>query len=569
MPSIIGIDLGTTHSLAAVWRNNEATLIPNALGDVLTPSCISVDDDGSILVGRPAHDRLHTHPERTAANFKRYMGTNRNVSLSVRTLRPEELSSLVLKSLKADAEAFLGEPVQDAVIAVPAYFSDAQRKATRIAGELAGLNVLRLVNEPTAASLAYGVHRRDSERKFLIFDLGGGTFDVSVLDFFEGVMEVRASTGDNFLGGEDFTEALVALFCQRNNLRARALTPIAAQRLHQQAERAKRLLTQNGADSVTLKLTVGDAEHGLELDAATAERTCEHLLQRLRKPVERALRDSKIAVDALDEIILVGGASRMPMVRKLVSKMFGRLPAAHLNPDEVVALGAAVQAGLVARDAGLDEMVLTDVAPYSLGIDTAMQVGANQYVPGHFLPIIERNTIVPVSRMQRIFTVSDRQQILSIKVFQGEARLTADNVPLGEFTLDVPVKPAGQAGADVRFTYDINGVLEVEATAFPDGVKRAMVIEENPGVLTPEEIGERLAALAALKIHPRDQLENRALLTRADRVYEETLGEHRQYLAAHIARFQSLLERQNAEGIAHARNELNALLDRFDVHMTY
>jgi molecular chaperone HscC len=281
------------------------------------------------------------------------------------------------------------------------------------------------------------------------------------------------------------------------------------------------------------------------------------------------LRDSKIAVAALDEIILVGGASRMPMVRKLVSKMFGRLPAGHLNPDEVVALGAAVQAGLVGRDAGLDEMVLTDVAPYSLGIDTAMQVGPAQFVPGHFLPIIERNTIVPVSRMQRIFTVRDRQQRLSIKVFQGEARLTTDNVALGEFTLEVPLKPAGEAGADVRFTYDINGVLEVEATAFPDGVKRAMVIEENPGVMTPEQIRERLTALSAVKVHPRDQLENRTLLTRADRVYEETLGDHRQYLAAHIARFQALIERQNADEITQARSELRALLDRFDVHVTY
>lgn len=569
MPSIIGIDLGTTHSLAAVWRDNQAVLIPNALGETLTPSCVSIDDDGSILIGRSAHDRLHTHPERTAANFKRYMGTNRSVSLDTQTLRPEELSSLVLQALKADAEAFLGETVTDAVIAVPAYFSDAQRKATRIAGELAGLKVRRLVNEPTAASLAYGVHQRDSERKFLIFDLGGGTFDVSVLDFFEGVMEVRASTGDNFLGGEDFTEALVELFCQRNSLKLNALSPIAAQRLHQQAERAKRQLTQHGAAGVTLKLAIDDRDATLELDAVAAERACEHLLQRLRKPVERALRDSKIAVDALDEIILVGGASRMPMVRKLVSKMFGRLPAGHLNPDEVVALGAAVQAGLVARDAGLDEMVLTDVAPYSLGIDTAIQLAQNQLVPGHFLPIIERNTIVPVSRMQRIFTVRDRQRKLSINVFQGEARLTRDNVPLGEFTLDVPLQPAGEAGADVRFTYDVNGVLEVEATAFPGGEKRAMVIEENPGVMTPEEIRERLAALSALKIHPRDQLENRTLLTRADRVYEETLGEHRQVLAAHIARFQALIERQHADEIALARRDLSALLDRFDVHVTY
>ncbi|MGF6773462.1 molecular chaperone HscC [Paraburkholderia sp. GAS199] len=569
MPSIIGIDLGTTHSLAAIWRNGEAELIPNALGETLTPSCVSLDDDGSILVGRPAHDRLHTHPAQTAANFKRYMGTSRAIPLGTQRMRPEELSSFVLKSLKADAQAFLGEDIRDAVIAVPAYFSDAQRKATRIAGELAGLNVLRLVNEPTAASLAYGVHQRNAERKFLIFDLGGGTFDVSVLDFFEGVMEVRASTGDNFLGGEDFTQALVDLFCRHHGLSFDSLAPGDAQRLHQQAEHAKKRLTQAPAQSATLKLFTNNRDYSLELDAPTAERACEPLLQRLRKPVERALRDSKIAVDALEEIILVGGASRMPMARKLVTKMFGRLPAAHLNPDEVVALGAAVQAGLIARDAALNEMVLTDVAPYSLGIDTAMQVSADQFVPGHFLPIIERNTIVPVSRMQRIFTLRDRQAKLSIKVFQGEARLNADNIPLGEFTLDVPLQPAGEAGADVRFTYDVNGVLEVEATAFPNGTKRAMVIEENPGVMTPHEVAARLAALSALKIHPRDQLENRTLLTRADRIYEETLGDQRQYLAATIARFHALLERQNTDEIAQARRELGALLDRFDVHVTH
>src|SRR6202012_961980 len=235
MSVIAGIDLGTTNSLISVWRGDRAELIPNVLGRVLTPSCVSVDDDGSLLVGQAALERLSTHPERTAASFKRYMGSDRKGHLDDRFFRPAELSSLVLKSLRADAQAWVHEDVTEAVIAVPAYFNDTQRRATRVAAELAGLKVLRLINEPTAAALAYSVHQRDGERKFLIFDLGGGTFDVSVLDFFEGVMEVRASTGDNFLGGEDFTDALVELFCQRNGLKVQSLTPVAAQRLHQQA----------------------------------------------------------------------------------------------------------------------------------------------------------------------------------------------------------------------------------------------------------------------------------------------------------------------------------------------
>jgi molecular chaperone HscC len=569
MSVIIGIDLGTTNSLSALWQGERATLIPNALGDVLTRSCISIDEDGSVLVGRPAHDRLHTHPELSAANFKRYMGSDRKVRLGSHTMRPEELSALVLKSLKADAEAWTGHAVTDAVIAVPAYFNDAQRRATQVAGELAGLNVVRLVNEPTAAALAYGVDQQEGERKFLIFDLGGGTFDVSVLDFFEGVMEVRASTGDNFLGGEDFTTALMDWFCRRNHLADDSLSPISLQRLRQQAEHAKRSLGLPGTAASEMTLTLNERNHVMQFDADEAERTFEPLLQRLRKPVERALRDARIPINELDEIILVGGASRMPVVRKLVSKMFGRLPAGHLNPDEVVALGAAVQAGLVTRDAGLAEMVLTDVAPYSMGVETSIQVGMGEMLGGQFLPIIERNTIIPASRTRRIVTVTDRQRQLRIKVFQGEARLCADNVALGEFMLDVPLMPTSQAGADVRFTYDVSGVLEVEATAFPDGGTHSLVIERNPGVMTREEVAQRLEVLRDLKIHPRDQMENRALLARADRIYQEALGDQRSYLSLHIGRFQSLLERQDALEIARARKELDGLLDRFDVQQTY
>ncbi|PCE34224.1 molecular chaperone HscC [Burkholderia ubonensis] len=568
MSHIVGIDLGTTNSLIAVWREDRAELIPNALGDALTPSCVSVDADGSMLVGRPALERRSTHPERTAASFKRYMGTERKLHLADRFFRPEELSSLILKSLKADAEAWLNEPVTEAVIAVPAYFNDAQRKATRIAGELAGLKVLRLVNEPTAAALAYSVHQRDGERKFLIFDLGGGTFDVSVLDFFEGVMEVRASTGDNFLGGDDFTQALCELFCRKRGIEPSALSAADTQRLWRQVEGAKRRLTQSDNGRVTLELRVDEVDHAVEVGAEEVDRAFEPLLDKLRKPVERALRDAKIPLGELDEIILVGGATRMPAVRRLVSRMFSRLPAGHLNPDEVVALGAAVQAGLVGRHAALDEMVMTDVAPYSLGIDTSIQIGADDFSGGHFLPIIERNTIVPVSREQQIVTIRDRQQFLSIKVFQGEARLTRDNIALGELKLEVPLKPAGQAGANVRFTYDVSGVLEVQATAFPDGVTRTIVIEENPGVMSADEIARCFAALASLKIHPREQIENRTVLARADRIYEELLGEPRRYLAAQIARFQALLERQATDEIPRVRRELSTVLDQIEAQFT-
>ncbi|KWA11047.1 molecular chaperone HscC [Burkholderia cepacia] len=564
MSYIVGIDLGTTNSLIAVWRDDRAELIPNGLGEYLTPSCVSIDSDGSVLIGRPALERRSTHPDRTAASFKRYMGTERKLHLADRFFRPEELSSLVLKSLRTDAEAWLNEPVTEAVIAVPAYFNDAQRKATRIAGELAGLKVLRLINEPTAAALAYSVHQRDGERKFLIFDLGGGTFDVSVLDFFEGVMEVRASTGDNYLGGDDFTHELCELFCRRIGTMSNEMSPIDSQRLWRQAENAKRRTALSDGASIAIELRVGETEHAVELDATDVERMFEPLLDKLRKPVERALRDAKIPLSELDEIIMVGGATRMPAVRKMVSRMFSRLPAGHLNPDEVVALGAAVQAGLVARHSALDELVMTDVAPYSLGIETSIQTGASEYAGGHFLPIIERNTIVPVSREQQVVTVGDRQQYLTIKVYQGESRLTRDNIALGELKLEVPLKPAGQAGANIRFTYDVSGVLEVQATAIPEGTTRTLVIEENPGIMSAEEIARCLAALSSLKIHPRDQIENRTVLARADRVYEELLGEPRRYLAAQIARFQAMLERQAVDEIPRVRRELSAVLDQVE-----
>jgi molecular chaperone HscC len=563
---IIGIDLGTTNSLAAIWRDGKAQLIPNALGHFLTPSCVGIDDDGTVLVGEAARARLQTHPDRTAALFKRYMGSERETRLDGRPFRPEELSSLVLRALKQDAEAFLGEPVTEAIITVPAYFSDAQRKATRAAGQLAGLKIERLLNEPTAAAMAYGIQDRMLETKFLVFDLGGGTFDVSILELFDGVMQVHASTGDNFLGGEDFVTAMVDAFMARSgivkSMNGRALDAKQCQRLRDEAERVKRALSSGPGAS--MQFLFDDTTFTWDVDETILTQLCEPLLVRLRQPVERALRDATIKASELDMVVLAGGATRMPLVRKLVSRMFGRFPALDLDPDHAVALGAAVQAGLKMRDAALDEIVMTDVAPYSLGIAVSRQVSQTNYESGHYLPIIERNSTVPVSRVQHIATLGDFQNELLIAVYQGEARRVVDNIFLGNIKFPIPSKKAGEITADVRFTYDVSGVLEAEITVHQTGQRHKLVITENAGVMTPAQIEQRFLELADLKIHPRDQLENRTLVARADRLYEELLGDTRDFLAHHVVLFQSVLDKQDQKASKEARATLEHVLARLD-----
>ncbi len=563
---IIGIDLGTTNSLAAYWRDGQSHIIPNALGEHLTPSCVGIDEDGTVLVGKAARERLQTHPQLTAAVFKRYMGSEKLVKLGKREFRPEELSSMVLRALKEDAEHHLGETISEAIITVPAYFSDAQRKATRIAGQLAGLKVERLLNEPTAAALAYGIHDAGQECKFLVFDFGGGTFDVSILELFDGVMEVRASAGDNFLGGEDFVSLMYDNFLEKSGLQlALAGTPLAArqiQRLRDEAERAKCLLSQQSR--VTMQTQYEGRDFTWEIDEEELTKLVEPLLQRLRTPVERALRDATIRASELNSVVLAGGATRMPIVRKLVSRMFGRFPAVNLNPDEAIALGAAIQAGLKMRDSALEEVVMTDVAPYSLGIAIARQVAPNQYDGGHYLPIIERNLTVPVSRIENITTIRDYQRELTVSIFQGESRLVKDNVYLGKIEFPVPSKKAGEVSVDIRFTYDISGVLEVEATVKETDEKYKVLITENAGVMSPEEMAKRFRELADLKIHPRDQMENRTLIAHADRLYEQSLGDVRHFLAQQIASFQVSLESQNIDVIRHERSKLKEILQQIE-----
>jgi molecular chaperone HscC len=562
---IVGIDLGTTHSLIAAWRDGAAQLAPNALGEWLTPSVVGLDDEGRVMVGRAARERLQTHPQLTASLFKRYMGSARLTTLGGRQFRPEELSAMVLRSLREDAERHFGEPVEEAVISVPAYFNDAQRKATRIAGELAGLKVERLINEPTAAALAYGLHQRDAASTFLVFDLGGGTFDVSILELFDGVMEVRASAGDNFLGGEDFDTALLQAFVAAQAGTEAGPIPLGdaqlSGRLRREAERVRKALGQES--SVTFSVRQGDIEWRREYRQAELADLYGPLFARLRAPIETALRDARIRASELDEVLLVGGTTRMPMVRKLAAALFGRFPSVQLNPDEAVALGAAVQAGLKSRDAALEEVVLTDVCPYSLGIETAVEYGG-RLESGHYLPIIERNCVVPVSKVKRVVTLHDRQKVVLLKVYQGESRQINENILLGELEIPVPPMPAGEVGIDVRFTYDNNGILEADAQIVQTGERRKLVIANNAGVLDPAEIARRLEALESLKIHPRDEQPNTLLIARLERLYQESRGDLRQHLDAMATHFSRVLETQELHEIRTLRTQLCAQLDALE-----
>jgi molecular chaperone HscC len=553
-----GIDLGTTNSLIALFDDTGPKLIPNALGEVLTPSVVGVDETGDILVGKAARERLLTHPEKTIASFKRFMGSERETHLATHSFRPEELSSLVLRSLKADAEAFLGRPVTEAVISVPAYFNDHQRKATLDAGRLAGLNVERLVNEPTAAALAYGLGQIE-QGKFLVFDLGGGTFDVSILDKYEGVMEVRATAGDTCLGGDDFTAAIERIILRAAGGRIGHLEAAAAAVLRRTAENAKLQLTS--MESVPFDVLLGKARVQGVLRRFDFETECGELLRRLRVPLDRAIADAVLRPNELDNVVMVGGATRMPMVRSLVARLFGRLPLIHIDPDTTVGLGAAVQAGLKARASALEDVIMTDVCPHTLGIAVVDDRGKPE--SRHVAPIIERNAVVPISRSSNFGTIARNQSRINIQVYQGENLRPENNVLLGALDVSVPPAEAGVEQVEVRFTYDINGVLEVEARALSTGLIEKRIFRNACG-LSEEQLEQRFAALAEIKLHPREQAKNKALLTQAERVYAEQRGDAREAIREGILQFEREISDQAVRDMSKAQDAFADFLNIFE-----
>ncbi|MGO4701342.1 Hsp70 family protein [Dyella sp. 2RAB6] len=559
---IVGIDLGTTHSLVGRYGEAGSTLFPNALGELLTPSVVSVDEQGHMIVGQAARDRMISHPGDSVAAFKRWMGSARETRLGARMFRPEELSALILRTLLADAEAATGEKVSEAVISVPAYFSDAQRKATRAAGELAGIRVERLINEPTAAALAYGLQEQRDGTRFLVFDLGGGTFDVSILEMFDGVVEVHASAGDNYLGGEDFLDVLETAFHADHKLGE--LSPQERGQLRRRLEQAKRDL---GTGQAQVNWKRGEELLSWSIDEERFARLSEELVQRMRAPLERAMRDARLQPNQLDEIIMVGGASRMPLAARLVSRMFGRLPLRHINPDQAIALGACAAAGMKARDQRLDEVILTDVCPYTLGIAIARRDEGGIEQDGFFAPIIHRNSTVPVSREEEFYPTRDHQKEIKLRVYQGENPMVERNIKLGELDIPLPAQRTKQENAvNVRFTYDVNGVLQVEAEVVATRQRHELVLEQNPGVLSPEEIRARLLALENIKIHPREKQENIAMLARAERLYEEYV-QARDQLQHWIARFRSILESQDEQMIREHRRHFADALDTLEASL--
>lgn len=562
MMTIIGIDLGTTNSACALWRQGKVELIPNRLGEWLTPSVVHIGQDAKVVVGKAAQERLLTHPQATAAVFKRYMGSDKHITLGKKSYTAPELSAFVLRSLKEDAETYLGETITEAVISVPAYFNNVQRKATMLAGELAGLKVERLINEPTAAAIAYGVHTRPEQTQFMVIDLGGGTFDVSIMEYFEGVLEVHASAGDNFLGGEDFREILVNRYLALADLQRSKLTLKELQLVYAQMELAKRQLSS--VEVVQVAPFLDRHKATIALTREEFSKLAEPLLQRIQRPVETALRDAKLMPSELDEVILVGGATRMQFFRSMIAKMFRRLPASTLDPDLVVAMGAAIQAGLKARDAALEDLVLTDVCPYSLGVGVYNENDHLGTQGDLFSPLIERNTVVPCSRMGLYYTVADQQTKINLEFFQGENRLVKNNIGLGGIEVKVPKAKKGEQGVQVRFSYDVNGVLEVDIEVLSTGEKYYKMILNTPTQLTAKDIEASKTKLAAMKFHPREQESNLALVARAERLYESYLGEERERILQILRWFESVLERQDPKEVTQAQEELTLLLDRFE-----
>ncbi len=558
---IVGIDLGTTNSLCAVFQDGQPRLIANAHGSFLTPSVVGVLDDGRVLVGESARELRVTQPERCASRFKRYMGTPQEMKLGDQTFTAPQLSSLVLKSLKADAEKTLNMPIEEAVITVPAYFNDLQRRATKLAGEMAGLRVRRIINEPTAAALTYGFHDRDVEKHLLVIDLGGGTFDVTLMEIFEGTLEIVSTAGESMLGGEDFTDRLVASVLQQQGMNFEVTEmrePLRTSRLRQLCEDAKVAISNQDTIEIGCPDIHGRVDPAAEKMTVTRDsfaKLMQPLLERLLGPIHRALRDGDRDPKAVDEIIFVGGATRMPCLHDYVAEKLSATPLTKYNPDEVVALGAAVQAALLAEDAAVDDMVMTDVCPHTLGVEIVKHFGS-QVSGGYFEPIIHRNTTIPVSKESSFSTVEANQYVVRLRVFQGESRKIKDNLPLGELVIDgIPPGPAGTEFV-VRFTYDTNGILEVEAFVPATGKKYQTVLTSPTNDLTLAEIAAAVKKMQAVKFYPRDEIENQRLLRYCERLVGEISPMQREQLESAIDSWEQAMNSGDRDFFQNARHGL-------------
>ena len=567
---MIGIDLGTTNSLATyIDDNGKIEFIKNEYGNILIPSVVGIDENDDIIVGELAKERRMMNAGETASNFKRRMGTDAKIKVKNRTFDAQMLSSFVLKHLKENAEKQLNEKIDRAIISVPAYFNDKQRRDTKMAAELAGLTVERLINEPTAAALSLGSHILDQNLKFIVLDLGGGTFDVTLLETFENIMEVLSISGDTMLGGEDFTTKICEIFLKNIKLSIADLSRDERTKLYTKADRAKKLISLK---NVEIEMEIKGKKYKSEITQENFRETVKPLLVKMKVAIDKALQDGNTDAREIEKVILVGGAVKLGIIEEFVEKYFhkmrgekiyfnnddfienNKLVSIAADPDTVVAYGVGIAVGMKERNKVFKERILTDVCPFTLG---------TEIVGRRFAPIIPRNTTVPTSRSEYFYTIEDYQSQVTVGIYQGESLNIDDNLFLGEFLLDVPQNLAGKEAINVRFTYDINGILEVEAKVVSTGVKKSKLIIN--GDLSEEEKNEKIKMLEEIKIQSENKNKDKLLLERANRIYAEIVNtEIRNHISEYLENYQKIVVTGDRIRIQKTKKSFSEFLDKID-----
>lgn len=572
--TIIGIDLGTTNSAIAYLKDGKPEILVNKNGLRTTPSVFQINSNGEIVIGQEAKDTAATFVNQTVMEVKRLMGTDATVVVNGKQYRPEEISAHILKYLKASAEEILGKPVTEAVITVPAYFSDSQRKATKKAGEIAGLQVDRIINEPTAAAIAFGIENMDKDQHILVYDLGGGTFDVSVVEMFDGVVEVKASAGNNHLGGMDFDNAILSWIEQKfkmvngysifvnsdevEQLKRKAI-------LKETAEKVKKNLSTQMTTRISIPFLGIYNNAPISLDYELTRGDFENLIRDMAiltmNEVDKALTDAGLTERDIQEVLLVGGSTRIPLIQELVEKKFGKAPRKDINPDEAIALGAAVQGGIKSGEIdSKNGLMVIDVCPYTLGMAIVKNIGG-QIVPGYFDPIIPRNSTIPISETKLYNTVYDNQEEVDIHIYQGESHLVAHNKLLSDdITLEVPRRAAGEEVVEVTFTYDINGTFQVKAKVLSTGKIVEQAIRSQGGVMSDAEV-----AVAKEKINQEwDKSEHyeevKNVIYRAEKLMNEASPSDKQKIEMLLSKLKNELSSNNSHGVRQVEEELTDLL---------
>lgn len=563
---ILGIDLGTTNSLAAVYRDGVPVIIKSRVGKKQIPSVVSVDENGVFYAGDVARERMETYPKDTVSVFKRDMGTEKTFLIGEKELKAEELSAIVLRNIKEDAEHFLGEKLEEAVISVPAFFSNPQRKAVLRAGELAGFNVRQIINEPTAAAMAYSInemktHTEDEDEKVLmVLDLGGGTFDISVIEVNGNIIEVVSVCGNNQLGGEDFTNILIELFLEKNNIKG-TLSKKEEKLLWRQAENAKRMLSseQNGK----MNCVIGEKQYSYEITESEYEESCFGLLEQIRKLSMQAVKDSKYNPEDISEILMVGGGMRLSVVQKMIRKMLGREITYNINPDEAVVSGAALQGCLLEKNNMVKDIIMTDICPHELFDIASCSTSFDKYVCKQVM--FQRNTTIPAKRKRHYSGICVSGSRLNVALYQSTGKYFDKEILLGEMSMIVPETENGRFNYDYTIICDINGIIKMEAYIHENDYRKELILQNENCELTMEEAKKRMEELDYLKSGPFEDEENKLIYAKAERVYEECSESERNIINSYLTEFESAMKNEDEEEIFNTRKQLEQLLNRLDI----